>query len=62
LAEVAEWDQLEFYEVEKNKEESKPIVKNLIKRDELPNNDLNEGKIKEDLEKLFKELEKRNER
>jgi hypothetical protein len=50
LVEVAEWDQMESYEVEKNKEEPKPILKNFIKEDEpqsqLPNNDFSESKIK----------------
>jgi hypothetical protein len=62
LVEVAEWDQIESYEVEKNKEEPKPIVKNLIKKDEpkseLPYNYVSETNMKENLEKLEKEIEK----
>jgi hypothetical protein len=34
LAEVAEWDQMEQYEVERDRENPKPIAKNRIKRKE----------------------------
>jgi hypothetical protein len=34
LAEVAEWNQMEFYKIEKDEEEPKHMVKNLIKENE----------------------------
>jgi hypothetical protein len=53
LVEVAEWDQMESYEVDKNKEKLKPVVKNVIKKDEpkskLSDNYLSEMKMKENL-------------
>jgi hypothetical protein len=61
LADVVEWNQIESYEVEKNREESRPIVKNSIKEDELkfelPDNNFSKSKMKENRKKLKKTIE-----